>query len=239
MKSSTVRASSKLAQVDFGAVRAVTFDVGGTLMVPWPTVGHVYAAAARDFGFGSVDVPGLNAQFARVWECRAGFDYTQAAWARLVDATFAGLIPRPPSETFFPELYRRFSLPGAWRLLPGARRMLAALRRRGYRLGIVSNWDDRLPGLLDALGLTPCFDAITISCTAGAAKPSGRIFQCAQRALQTPPAQLLHIGDSAHEDITGARRAGWHALRLAPGKTSGRGIIRSLGELAALLPPLR
>src|SRR5688500_10814012 len=87
-----------LARPALGGVRAVTFDVGGTLIVPWPSVGHVYAAAARDFGFGALDARRLNAQFARAWKLRGRFDYSESAWAQVVDATFRGCVPRLPSE---------------------------------------------------------------------------------------------------------------------------------------------
>ena len=31
-------------------VKAVTFDVGGTLIEPWPSVGHAYAEVAQRHG---------------------------------------------------------------------------------------------------------------------------------------------------------------------------------------------
>jgi phosphoglycolate phosphatase-like HAD superfamily hydrolase len=45
-------------------IQAVTFDVGGTLIDPWPSVGHVYAAVAAEHGLTGVDPESLNVRFA-------------------------------------------------------------------------------------------------------------------------------------------------------------------------------
>jgi FMN phosphatase YigB (HAD superfamily) len=38
---------------DSRPVEAVTFDVGGTLIEPWPSVGHIYAEAASKLGLSA------------------------------------------------------------------------------------------------------------------------------------------------------------------------------------------
>src|SRR5947209_8770968 len=86
-------------------IRAVTFDVGGTLIRPWPSVGHVYAEVAARHGFEDLSAAILNRQFAAAWQARQNFNHTRAEWAELVDATFEGLVETLPSETFFPDLY--------------------------------------------------------------------------------------------------------------------------------------
>ncbi|HBP57901.1 MAG TPA: HAD family hydrolase, partial [Verrucomicrobiales bacterium] len=45
------------------ALEAVLFDVGGTLMEPWPSIGHVYAEVAEGSGWKILDVERLNHQF--------------------------------------------------------------------------------------------------------------------------------------------------------------------------------
>src|ERR1051326_3255670 len=44
-------------------VRSLTFDVGGTLIRPWPSVGHVYASAAQRYGYSNINPEILNRQF--------------------------------------------------------------------------------------------------------------------------------------------------------------------------------
>src|SRR5437773_3154259 len=79
-------------------LRAVTFDVGGTLIEPWPSVGEVYAAVAAPFGLAGVAPEALNRQFAQAWTAREHFDYSRHAWQELVRQTFAGLAPEPPND---------------------------------------------------------------------------------------------------------------------------------------------
>ena len=55
------------------AIQAVTFDVGGTLIEPWPSVGHVYANVAAHHGAPSLPVKVINRQFARAWNVLANF----------------------------------------------------------------------------------------------------------------------------------------------------------------------
>ncbi len=102
---------------------------------------------------------------------------------------------KPPSETFFPELYERFGEPEAWRVFEDVTPAIDALASRGISLGIISNWDERLPPLLDGLGLSKYFEAVVISCEAGFPKPSPVIFEHAARKLGVAPEFILHVGD--------------------------------------------
>ena len=87
----------------FSHICAVTFDVGGTLIEPWPSVGHVYAEVAARHGVNHADPAVLNRQFTAAWRGRKNFNYTRTDWADLVDQTFVGLSDVLPSRTFFPE----------------------------------------------------------------------------------------------------------------------------------------
>jgi putative hydrolase of the HAD superfamily len=202
-----------------GAVRAVTLDVGGTLIQPWPSVGHVYAAVALRHGL-QLSPDDLNRRFAGAWRAKRDFSHTQSGWAELVDRTFAGLVETPPSRSFFPALYAEFASPSAWRIYDDVLPCLEQLRRRGLKLGAISNWDERLRPLLQGLKLDTWFDAIVISVEAGAAKPQPAIFQRAAEQLQTDPAAILHLGDSRAEDFEGARAAGFQALLVRRGEPS-------------------
>jgi putative hydrolase of the HAD superfamily len=212
-------------------IRAVAFDIGGTLIEPWPSVGHVYAEVADRNGVRGLSPGDLTRRFVRAWRAAKKFRYRRRDWRDLVDATFLDLSPRPPSRTFFPELYARFAGPGAWRVFDDVVPALESLRSRGLKLGVISNWDQRLPPLLEALGLRPFFDVVVVSCHVHSCKPGRRIFQSAARRLRLQPSGILHVGDSWELDILGARRAGFQALLLDRARPAGRGRIRSLAEL--------
>jgi putative hydrolase of the HAD superfamily len=75
-------------------------------------------------------------------------------------------------------------------------------------LGVISNFDSRLFGLLDGLGLAQFFDPVVISTHAGAAKPERGIFTHALARAGTPAEEAMHVGDSYEADVVGARQAG-------------------------------
>lgn len=218
-------------------ILAVTFDVGGTLIEPWPSVGHVYAEVAARHCDRDFDPNLLHQRFVAAWKARPKIDYTAADWSAIVDATFDGLVARKPSETFFPELYERFGQPDAWRIYEDVLPTLAALAGRGFRLGVISNWDDRLRPLLKSLGLAGWFETCVVSCEVGASKPSPVPFRVAVAALELHAANILHVGDSAEMDLAGARDAGLQAVRIAREAPVRAGDeVGSLCELVGMLP---
>jgi len=215
-------------------IQAVTFDVGGTLIKPWPSVGHVYAEVAARYCGRSFDEALLNRRFHSAWKAHGVFDYTVEDWSTIVDETFAGLIPVKPSQTFFPELYERFSRADAWRTYDDVRPALAALAENGIRLGVISNWDDRLRPLLASLGLAAHFETIIVSCEIGVSKPSLVPFHAAAKAFGLPVERILHVGDSVEVDIGGAVTAGFQAVQIFRGDGDcGCGEIKTLSELAS------
>ncbi len=218
------------------SVHAVTFDVGGTLIEPWPSVGHVYAEVAEIHGLKGLSPEVLNRRFALEWKHLQTFNHTRAEWAALVDRVFAGLAQTPPSQTFFPELYSRCAEPRAWRVFEDVVPAFRALASRGLKLGVISNWDERLRGLLRGLDLAPYLDVIAVSCEAGVSKPAPAIFLEAAARLGLEPGAILHVGDSPEADVRGARAAGVRALELRrEGLRGGADQIISLCELEALL----
>ena len=195
-------------------IRAVTFDVGGTLLEPWPSVGHVYAQVAAECGVSNVDPAEANRQFHAAWSAQPQFDHSRAAWAALVAASLADFCDRKTCAAIFPRLYDRFAQRHAWRMFPDVRPTLQGLHTRGLKLGVISNWDERLCPLLDQFDLTPLFSAILVSRQVGFRKPSPRIFAQAAARLGFSPGLILHVGDSAVDDAEGARQAGFAALWL-------------------------
>ncbi|MBI5387361.1 MAG: HAD-IA family hydrolase [Verrucomicrobia bacterium] len=214
-------------------IQAVTFDAGGTLLETWPSVGHLYAEAAAQFGIRHADPATLTRRFAAAWEARDGFDYSRQAWARLVAQTFSGLCDGAVGDALFAGLYERFAHREAWRLFPDVLPALEGLRRRGVKMAVISNWDDRLLGLLRELGLADFFSDVCVSFKVGIPKPSSHIFALASQRLGVPAGAILHVGDSPVEDGAGARAAGFQAalLRRQAGPRNGE----EIGSLAEVL----
>ena len=214
------------------SVEAVTFDVGGTLIEPSPSVGHVYAELAAEFGLRDLDPGQLNRQFAAAWKARRQFDYSRAAWREIVTQTFAGLSPVPPIAACFDAIYEGFGRAARWRIYPDVLPALERMQAMGLKLGVISNWDERLRPLLAELKLTRWFRAVVISHEVGEAKPEPQIFRRATEWLKVNGDRTLHVGDSWSEDVVGARDAGWRAVLLDRSAVeAGPGAIRSLADL--------
>jgi putative hydrolase of the HAD superfamily len=94
--------------------------------------------------------------------------------------------------------------------LPGTRRSLRALQRRGLALAVISNWDVDLCAHLDEAGLGGL--AVVTSAEAGAPKPATAVFELAVQRLGVRRDRTLHVGDSEADEV-GAAAAG---LRFAP-----------------------
>ena len=84
---------------------------------------------------------------------------------------------------------------------------LAALKRAGFRLCIVSNTDDDvIAGNVAQLGGT--IDRVVTAEQAGAYKPSRRIFDFAHAALGVGGGAVVHVCASPHLDLVATRELG-------------------------------
>jgi putative hydrolase of the HAD superfamily len=135
-------------------------------------------------------------------------------------------------------LYRHFSLPAAWQCEPDAGPVLQALARRGYRLGVASNYDRRLYPVLEGLtALQPLRDVV-VSSEVGWRKPAPQFFAALAERTGLPADSILLVGDDRVSDYEGARAFGLRAILLDPRgrETDVPGRLTRLGELPDLLP---
>jgi putative hydrolase of the HAD superfamily len=208
-------------------VRALFFDVGGTLLRPWPSVGAIYASLANRHGM-TATAENLQRAFRESWAAlkRPGLTVSRKDWWReLVFRTLG-----QENQACFEELFEIFARADAWQVFPDVEDTLREARSRGLRVGIISNWDERLRPLLDEIGLALYFDSMTISCEIGVEKPDPRIFQAALHAAGVPVKQTVHVGDSDTVDVRGAEAVGMTAVLLNRGKGEGVGL-RDLRDL--------
>lgn len=99
------------------------------------------------------------------------------------------------------------------RLYPHVPEALAALRRAGYRLWLLSNAQRIFTAYeLQHLGLGEQLDGIYISSDYGCRKPDGRFFRALLEEQELDPKTCLMIGNDRHTDIAGARAAGLDTL---------------------------
>jgi putative hydrolase of the HAD superfamily len=122
---------------------------------------------------------------------------------------------------------------------------LVDLRRRSYRLGVITNWDPSARPLLEAHGLAGFFEQVLVSCEVGVEKPDPRIFTIAAERAGVAPGECLYIGDNYYVDTVGARQAGMECLivnrfgSLGVEELRGQPIVRDISEVAAWLEARR
>ena len=219
-------------------LKVVFFDAAGTLFDAREPVAVSYARLARRYGVAA-EVSSVAAGFHRAFSGAPGLAFgpgrqvaelrelERSWWRERVRDTFTGLGTFSDFDAYFTELFAFFADPANWALNPDVPALLAGLRRRGLRLGIISNFDYRIYRVREALGLRSCLDSVTISSEAGYAKPAAEIFQTALARHAVLPAAAMHVGDSGPLDLAGAANAGLAAVLLDPGlgapmRVSGR-----------------
>ena len=206
------------------------------MIEPWPSVGHVYSAVAAEAGYPGISSEKLNEAFARAWKTKESFDYSRSAWFALVEEVFAtGARPKGLSPKLFDSLYQRFTQGAVWHVYDDVRPTLQTLRERGYKLAVISNWDDRLKPLLADLQLSDYFETIVLSIDVGATKPSPKIFEQTLKLLNVSASELFHVGDSLEEDLVGPQQCGIAAL-LLDRQRKASGSLPLLTDLLSLLP---
>lgn len=95
------------------------------------------------------------------------------------------------------------------RLYPKVLESLDLLRKKGYRLWLLSNAQEVFTRYeLRHLGLWDAFDGVYISSCFGFRKPDVRFFRSLLEEQQLDPKQCLMIGNDRETDIAGAKAAG-------------------------------
>jgi putative hydrolase of the HAD superfamily len=201
--------------------RALLLDAMGTLFTLRQPLGITYAEAAADHGL-KVEPAAIETAFAAVYAeapplAFPGLDGEAlraaevAWWGARIDAVLQATIGRAGQAALHRHLFETFADPRLWRVYEDVPAILQRWSEAGIRLAVVSNFDSRLPDLLQGLGLAAWIGPVVFSSRAGAAKPSPLPFQLALEALGVTAKQAWHVGDSP-EDEAGARAAGLRCL---------------------------
>jgi putative hydrolase of the HAD superfamily len=107
-------------------------------------------------------------------------------------------------------------------VVDGATETLAALKARGFGVGLISN-TGRTPGyalrrVLGELGLAQSIDVMVFSNEHGACKPQTSIFEELRRGLDVAYDELMFVGDNLYVDVHGAQRCGMRGIHFIPAK---------------------
>jgi len=186
-------------------MRAVIFDLWDTL-VEWPAAD---AAVLQQRIAALVGV--ADDEFGRRW----ADSYRVSQTGPLAEA-YVGL--GLPAEHVEAEVAARHAFARrALRPRVGATRVLAELRRRGLRLGLISVCSEEVPSAWPESELAGLFDAETFSSDCGLMKPDPEIYLRTARALGLEARECVFVGDGANDELGGAARVGMTPVLFAPG----------------------
>jgi putative hydrolase of the HAD superfamily len=226
--------------VDAMALDGVIFDWGGTLSV-YAEVDmlDMWRLAARRLDPDREDelTARLVALENEMWTITAQVELLEAASAELgVDVTDAVL-----EEAAVRHL-------DAWtphiRHHPDAAATLTELRRRGLRLGLLSNthWPRAVHRhLLERDGLADLLHAEVYSCELAVVKPHPAAFEAALASIGIDdPARAVFVGDRPYDDIYGAQSFGMKAVQVVSSAVPAYAVepdarIHHLAELPAII----
>jgi len=229
-------------------LQAVFFDVGNTLLYPYPSVPEVVRQVlaeeghVRDVHDIDVYMPLLDEYYEDRYREDDTFwrseDATLDVWVGMYSLLCRKLGIHADAEVIARRVYDQFGQPERWRAYDDVRPAFERLRGRGIRLGLISNWDNRLVGLMRGLDLSPLLDAVISSADVGLHKPDPRIFELACARVGVAPEAAAHVGDHQYADVLGAQTAGMTAVLIDRHEGEHPGherFIRTLDDLDSAL----
>ena len=191
-------------------MKAVVFDFFGTLTDPSVEAGRraTFAATAEALGVPADDF--WTAMAGTFGERATGvFGDTRSTLRAM--ALRCGVSPAPAAL----DRATAVQLSGAAAVRaprPGVLAVLATLRRRGLRLGLISDCSSELYESWPATPFAPLMDAAVFSWREGYRKPDQRLYATAAARLGVAPQQCWFVGDGGSREHWGAATAGMRPI---------------------------
>ena len=199
-------------------IKAVFFDLYGTLAGFSPSRFEIQSKAVAEFGLTVTEegvLLGYSAADAFLAEQNvqeplrlldeAGKERVFAEYERRV---LRGSGIEVDSDVALAIWRRVRTVPYEMTLYADVRPALAAIRRRGLVLGVISNMNRTGDALAAEVGLTGLVDFVVTSLEVGSEKPYRPIFDAALARAGVSADEAVHVGDQVMSDVEGARMAG-------------------------------
>jgi len=233
-------------------IKAILFDLDGTLRLTTPSGGKVFVEYLQTH---NITFSQEQILFAERWEhfyfanspqitqdAQTFKDDSKGFWVnyskrrlmalKLSESHAHELAPHVSnhmSEAYKPQVIVPEEIPS----------VLTSLRESGYTLGVVSNRETSFQNELDEMHLTNYFDFLLAAGEVGAFKPDARVFHHALQISKTQADETVYIGDNYFADIVGSNNAGLMPVLYDPTglfpEAPDCHIIQSLNQLNDLL----
>jgi putative hydrolase of the HAD superfamily len=212
--------NSPVEPVDFSGVRAVLFDAVGTLIRPEPPVPVAYEQIGRQFG-SELSQTEIHSRFVRAFARQEQQDVTvhglktsesreRERWQQIVADVLDDVTDQ---AALFAALWEHFADARHWRLFDDAAQWLTKRKQSAVPVGIASNFDARLEGIVASMPrLALLQPRLFLSTRLGWRKPHVNFFRGIEQQLGLAPSELLFVGDHPEHDARAAREAGWRAV---------------------------
>lgn len=206
------------------AIRAVFFDMGGTIERYWsslelrmkaiPVLKNCLLSGGIDLGISDQELlEVISAGYGRYhnWSIDSMEELPPSrVWAEFIFAE----IPIDPQKLSEVAEELMFTLERCFykrEMRPEVPQVLEVLRKMGLKIGLISNvcCRDLVPANLEQYCIRHYFDPIILSSEYGRRKPDPAIFHYAARLAKVPTGECAYVGDRISRDIVGARKAGY------------------------------
>lgn len=196
---------------------AVLFDVDFTISRPGPELhgGDGYRRVGERHGLALDPSLYEEAREAAILALKRhpDLDHDDELWVEFTELIVGGMGGTGPgAHACAAELVRSWERHENFDLYDDALPLLAKLRARGLKLGLVSNTARDLEEFVVHHGID--VDAVLGSRSHGKTKPHRSIFEAALAQLGVGPAEAVMVGDSLEDDIEGAQALGMRAVLL-------------------------
>jgi FMN phosphatase YigB (HAD superfamily) len=210
-------------------IKAIFFDLDGTLRHSVPTGGEVFTDYVRTLGLPVNEEASLRAVR---WE--------HFYWASSVDLRNDLLAHSIETEKFWLEYSRRrliaLGASAEWAaefaprismhmgefykpesIVPeDVRRTLPQLKESGYILGVISNRDKPFQDVLDDHGIGEFFEFSLAAGEVNLFKPDPGVFEHGLQRVHLSAHEVIYVGDNYYADVVGARAAGLQPVLYDP-----------------------
>ena len=204
-------------------IRLITFDATNTLFKVCGSVGNMYAKTAYKYGI-TTSPEKLDNNFRKGFK-QFNTEYpnfgqavgmsSQEWWNGVVAVSFNGEIESHILNSISSDLYDNFTKKSHWELFADVIPTLEHFKNKDIKLGVLSNFDERLPVIITELGLEKYFTFILASQNTKWYKPLPQIYQhAAAMVAKVSPTEAVHIGDNVELDFKAAKNAGMDAYLL-------------------------
>jgi putative hydrolase of the HAD superfamily len=194
-------------------LRAVVFDVDFTIAKPGPDLGpDGYRRLGARFGLDLDPSRYDAARAAAVADLKRHpeLDHDEELWVRFTERIVQGMGGSGDTYACAEEMTAAWRHAHHFELYDDALPTLEDLRRRGLKLGLLSNTSRDLDEFVAHHRLD--VDAVLTSHAHGKTKPHEAIFRALLARLDVPPQDAAMVGDDAEADIGGARAVGMRAV---------------------------